>query len=532
LDTRPPTAPTAWLDREPGIGRIGQELARLFRRARVRGLLVVLAALLAAVCTFAFLTRQPQRYVAQVTFRVVESSTEPLGRPTTTAELREYILDGIFVKPRLLELMRVHGLYRSKLRKDVNWAYEQMRSDIEVDVFRNTSLTTETETELGKETETKAETETDTESEEKKTHRSARLRIRYTALNAALALRVAKDLARLVRDFEIEQRRELAKATTRALRLQRARMVTRLSILERAQAQQTVEMLRAQGAPRVRLQVKVDQLHREISAMRRQASKFSKVLARAETRAAMERHGVAIQFREVDWRQFKPPMSPVTASLTTAGVVFLFALLVVGLLVGAFDPYVHHLEDVRRLGLLPIGQTGSPAGPEGGSPAGYDSIAYFLLKSGHRLIGLSAAGSDVSLLQEAERIGQALVVQTGAAAAIVDTRDDAAGEGPGAEGFHARWLQPHLALLTPPSAVDDGTALQAVRQIIRSTRMQFTHHLVNLGALDRRGEHLELLDELDRTILIGRPGCLKERALLQMKDQLTPAKTLGVVLLG
>jgi hypothetical protein len=516
--TAPPKRGRDWLDREPGIGRIGRELARLFRRARQRARLVVLVALLAAVSTFTTLIRQPQRFMAQVTFRVVEESTEAIGRPPSPRELRDYILDGIFVKPRLIELIRAHHLYPSKVRKDANWAYEQMRNDLEVDVFRNTFRSIRSSEEV---------------------QRSAQLRIRYRALNADLALRVAKDLARLIRDHELDKRRHLSKTAIKVLQLQRSRMLTRLSILERKRARHTIAMLKADRLNRFRLEVEVNHLDREISEIRRRARRFSNLLARATTRAAIEQQGAGLRFKELDWRQFRPHLSRMTISLAGGGVMFMFSLLVVSLLFGAFDPRVYNLEDIRRLGLTPIGKTEptTDSAEDARLPGGYDSIAFYLLKSGDRSIGLcSVAGSDVPLHQAAVRIGQAIALQTGAATAIVETTrgasgspvDDQDGEAP---GFDTRWLQPRLALLTPAS-VDSTPPSDAVREIIRQTTMQFTHHLVSLGGLDERGEHLEVLDFLDRAVVLGRAGGFTEHALLQTADQLTPANTLGVILLG
>ena len=518
---RPPPAratdPAAWLDQEPRLRQSLHEVVRLLRRARGRVALVIVAALLVAAGVFATLSRRAPRFVAQVTFRLVEASTEALGRPPTPGELREHVLDGVFVKPRVLRLIRAHGLYPSKARHHPSWAYQQMRRDLEVDVHHNTFLTVGSGEEVP---------------------RSARLTVRYTAQDPDLALGVAKDLARMIREHERDRRRHLSMAATEGLQRQRSRALARLTRIEAEQARKTLEASRADPVARGWLQVDINRRQGEISALRRRLAELSKVVARARTRGAMEQQGLGITFEEVDWRLFKPRLSPTALAAIAAAAAFPCAFLVLGLLVGAADPRVYDLEDVRRLGLDAIGVAAPPTAGAGA----YDAVAFQLLKSGDRAIGVLCLGPGLLARKEVVRICQALVDQTGATAAVVHPGDhglapDSGDHGPpsGATAAAApddvaaedpcqvSWIQPRVALLRRGPRLEAAPTLEAIRSMIHATRAEFPHHLVDLGGLARSGEYREVVDTLDMSVVLARPGGVTRGDLLNLKDRLTPA---------
>lgn len=337
----------SWIDQEPGWAGAKRELRRLARRAwRRRKLTVLLTVLLTGLIVLLEARKLP-KYEANVVLRVTEGDFDPASAPPTSAQLKDYLADIAFSRGRLVEIMEEHGLYPSERSIDLNFATDTMRDDIEVEVVRNYFSR---------------------ERFPEDPPRSARVAIGYHGRTPEEAIEVARHLGRLVAQVETQSRKRASEVAAQAA--SHRDKVLREHLL-RARQQQTEMLLQAANEPApvaALLYEKIRGLARSIDMLESEATQAARQETLFDLREAVEEKNMGIRFELVDpGRAPRVSMTRSTQLVLLALVVFVLALPVCAIGVGAYDPRVYGGEDLLRLGIEPLGRIPSFRGAEAGS---------------------------------------------------------------------------------------------------------------------------------------------------------------------
>ncbi len=168
-------------------------------------------------------------------------------------------------------------------------------------------------------------------------------------------------------------------------------------------------------------------------------------------------------------------------------------------------------------------------------------IARRLKHADRKIIGLFPSSPDIGVPAVAVQLGLALGEVTGGTIAFVDANlrwpavsQSATGGATTDDGsaFVTRWLRGSLALLTPRRAGDAGAGVPQLAKIVQDGSWLFAHVLVDLTGYKKLGEHLAAIEMVDGVLVVSRAGHTREDELIRLNDELPPAKTLGVLLLG
>lgn len=325
-----------WVGDEAELPGMWTELKRLGRRARRRWVRTLLFGLVCAALVIGAAARKPRSYASRVAFRVTESELEGATTPRTNGRLRDYVATVVFSNSHLLQVIKEHGLYAALMARDPSLAVESMRDDIDVEVWRNYFALPRTADDPA---------------------RSARLAITFHSNDAQKAFEVVQHLGRLV--AESEQKSRVAQAET-ALRLADDQVETTEKLVSQRRRdiiQKQLERDRAR-TPAEGLQLLIEQRILE-KALPRAEQLLAQVETRREQlymRAQLEKHALGLKWEMIDPGRVEPKGISKRALLTWLGVIaFVLALPLCGIGVGAFDPRVYDLADVRRLGLPTVG---------------------------------------------------------------------------------------------------------------------------------------------------------------------------------
>lgn len=336
-----------WEEQEPGAQGAWIEMQRLKRRALARPLKPLALALMLTAALVGMRARKQRVFSSRVVFRVTEGDLDATTAPRPAKALREYVYDVCFSTTRLIELMKLHDLYPQALKRDPLLAAETMRDDIEVDVWRNYFVDDRTSLDAG---------------------RSARLAISYSAKQPALALEVARELGKLVAEVESKTRiqwaadaAERAQHEATAVRDQVTRSQTRIVAAEMA-------LRRALPPHDALLRMELESLRKNLPVLERKAKEQQAAATDFRLRASMEKMNLGLSFEIVDPGTIAKPGLSRPRELILFGVLgFLVFLPLAGMFAAAYDKRVFDPEDIKRLGMLPLGHVRSFPGDNVGS---------------------------------------------------------------------------------------------------------------------------------------------------------------------
>src|SRR5262249_25530491 len=112
----------------------------------------------------------------------------------------------------------------------------------------------------------------------------------------------------------------------------------------------------ARGARAAALRTQLESLERSLSGTLNRLREAEQDLHAIDLRASLEESQMGLRFELVD---VMPPIAPAWSRRARAGLVFggalLFLLPGVALALGALDSRVRSVDDVRSLGLVPLG---------------------------------------------------------------------------------------------------------------------------------------------------------------------------------
>lgn len=325
-----------WVGDEADGPGMWVELKRLGRRARRRWLRTFVYCLLCVGLVVGAAARKPRSYASRVAFRVTEGELEAATTPHTNGRLRDYVATVVFSNSRLATVIKKHDLYPALMQRDPGLAVEGMRDDIDVEVWRNYFALPRTADDPA---------------------RSARLAITFHSNDAQKAYDTVTHLGRLV--AESEQRSRVVQAES-ALRLADDQVETTQKLVAQRRRDIIAKQVEREHArtPTEAVQLLIEQRTLE-KALPRAEKLLAQVEARREQlymRAQLEKHALGLKWELIDPGHIEPQGLSKRALLTWLGLIaFVLALPLCGIGVGAFDPRVYDLGDVRRLGLPTVG---------------------------------------------------------------------------------------------------------------------------------------------------------------------------------
>jgi hypothetical protein len=178
-DEDPTVERVDWVDEERDEDGPSRELRRLVLRARIRWPVTLAVTLALTGVAVGVVARRERVYTSRVVFRVLQSEIDVRSTARTNDRLRDYVADVIFSRPHLSTVIAEHGLYPQLRGRDPTRAIEQLRDDLELQVWR---------------------TDVEQRHPEARPTRSTRVTVAYHGRDRDQVFAVAQHLGRLITD--------------------------------------------------------------------------------------------------------------------------------------------------------------------------------------------------------------------------------------------------------------------------------------------------------------------------------------------
>jgi hypothetical protein len=334
--------PPSWIDDEPGWAWARHELACALRRARALWLRTLIATLVVTALVTLYRARQQRTFEASIVMRVVEESFDEDTAPPTQRELTKYLRDVALSRAKLLGLIERHDLYPDKMGPDPSRAIEQMNDDIELKVVQNYFAP---------------------ERYIEGPIRSARIVIAYRGRDPDVALVVARELGELITQEETRRRQLLTSLS--AAHLDDAVAGLRHSLIEARREQARINLVVDKTPMDV---IRLRDLTDRIAGLEQQLEQLTFRNTNLALRSALEGRSEGMRFEVVD--AGRPPRVLLThfgELMVLAVVLFFFSLPLAALAVGVMDARLRDLDQLRRLGVEPLGHVPGFSGADVGS---------------------------------------------------------------------------------------------------------------------------------------------------------------------
>lgn len=327
-----------------------RELQRIRRRTRVRPWPVLAVTLLiTGLMTFKLVTRK-QSYDAEIVLALREGTLgtqERVGMPL--GELKEFVEGVLISDAKLAELIERRNLQRLRHKLGMPWAIEEVRKQIEVDVWRNTYVYYDPEN--------------------PNRDPSARIGITVTDEDPDSAYELAHDIAGIVVEATHERRMKYAESITTQVTSERDALAARLNALDAELTELMVAFSKARRDKKEGLASAINLRLTVIDGQKREAEKTMSELNTSQEVIA-DRIAAAGLDLVIEIAGEKRPNRPPSRGLLIAialAIVGIGSLIGSALVVGAFDSRVHDVEDVERLGLPVLGHVPGFPGDRVGS---------------------------------------------------------------------------------------------------------------------------------------------------------------------
>ncbi len=334
-----------WIDEEPGAATAGAEVRRLFRRARLQRVKTIVLAVLLGALGAAYDGYSGRSFQSRIIYRVTESDMDATIAPPPKKQLKSYVEDTIFSSERLVKIMKDHNLYSNVLTRDVQLAVENLREDIEVEVWRNYFVDARMAGDAG---------------------RSARIGITFHAKQPKLAYDVVQALGTLVTVTDGEERTRLARLAADQVAQDLIELKDKIDrqqhqlnvLLYMPRAIQSGEGAAFRTSQSTNLaRVQAQDLKKSLSQLEMVLHDLEKRHDSYELRASLEQAQMGVRFELVDSGRVQRIWGTTRQRATL--LFFAFFILTLPLCamgVAAFDSRIYELEDVRRLGLRAVGR--------------------------------------------------------------------------------------------------------------------------------------------------------------------------------
>lgn len=342
---------TDWFEDEDHLLSWRRELDRLKRRARARLFRTLTLAALATAAVVYVAARRVPLAESRILIRVTEGTVLREDSPTSTRDLGQFLNDSALSNHNLTKLIEERGLYPFERARGEQFALEELRSHITLEVYRNQFIEAR-----GFNADV----------------RTARVSIRFRHSDPAVSFAVASDLAQLVISSESRRRANTSRDVVELVQVALDQAGARINEREAQLAARRMALADARRARKkeeqAAISIEISRLEEDLKDQVKLLSTLRKNKARADLRLALDSSRMNMQYEIVDERPPPPPDAgkPIRlAMVALASFLILLPLCAVG--VGAFDSRLHDLEDVQRLGFEVVGHVPRFAGSEVGS---------------------------------------------------------------------------------------------------------------------------------------------------------------------
>lgn len=328
-----------WFDSEqPYSTACAIELRRIRRRTAARPFLVFfLAALATTAITYRVATKTPIVNAEIIIALSEEALSGDRGSHLPAVELREYVSAVLMSDQRLLATIEKWNLYPLRARLGPEYALTELRSQLEVAVWRNTFAYYDIVDQYAR--------------------KSARIGIAVLDRDPDKAYRLASELAHSVIEAHRSEQRRATSALAAQVTMMRERtaaeleqIATEISFKQAAMARAKQQLKHGLASA---LYVDIAALsHREKVA---QDQLDAIVQSRDSLAAEISDAGLDFSMHVVEERRPLRPENGSFSLLIVIVVVGTCSLLGMALIVGSFDPRIHDLEDIKRLGIPVLG---------------------------------------------------------------------------------------------------------------------------------------------------------------------------------
>jgi hypothetical protein len=325
------------------------ELQRIRRRTLVRPLPVLL---LATLITSAIMYKVASKVTvleSVVILALTEGSLASQQSGIPVDQLRAYVTSILLPDKKLIELIEKRDLYRLRKRLGPEFAIEQLRGSLDVQIWKNTF--------------------TYFDDEYDNARKSARIGLTVTDSDPDRGFDLARDLASIAIETLAAQRQQLADEISTQVVAFRQAIVKRLEQVQSDTSHKQAEKEEALKNDRVDLLTNLSADLLELDRQRQDLEERLVQIATSRESIASEiaAAGLDISLSIVEEHRPERPTRSNFVLVLIAAVIGTGALVGCALVLGAFDSRVHEADDVSRLGLPVLGHVPGFAGDNVGS---------------------------------------------------------------------------------------------------------------------------------------------------------------------
>jgi hypothetical protein len=334
---------------QPTRGEMIAELQRIRRRTRIRPIPVILLAILITSAIMYKVATKVPLLESNVVLALAQGSmaSDKTGIPVD--QLRAFVTSVLLPDNKLSELIEKRDLYRLRKKLGPQFAIEELRSNLDVQIWKNSF--------------------TSYDDEDDNTLRSARIGLTVTDSDPDRGFDIARDLAGIAIATLAAQRQKLGDEIAGHVASLRQALVERLE-----QVRSEISKKQAasdDAAKRGRLDL-VGILRIDLNALEAQRQDIEERLVHVATSreslaTQIAAAGLDISLSIVEEHRPERPTRSSFVLVLIAVVVGTGALVGSALVLGAFDSRVHDADDVARLGLPVLGHVPGFAGDNVGS---------------------------------------------------------------------------------------------------------------------------------------------------------------------
>jgi capsular polysaccharide biosynthesis protein len=333
-------------DEEPTRLGLIAEVQRIRRRTIARPLPVIALALFVTGVLAYRITTHKAAQEAKVVLVLSQGLMSGHSSGLPVEELKDYVTSVLMPNAKLAQLIERRDLYKLRKKLGMEFAIEELRSQTEVEVWKNTFVS-------------------DYESD---VH-SARIGITVADTDPDKAYNLAHDMATIVIETSAEQRADQTKKLTADIASFRAQLEKRIADIETAMSKNERDVRDARALGHEDRAETLDLGLAQLRTEQESASHSLELIAQSRDANAdqIAAAGLDVTIDIVD--EIKPRESD-HRSFVIAMVIVVIAFgaaLGSALIVGAFDARVHDTDDVERLGLTVLGHLPRFPGDEVGS---------------------------------------------------------------------------------------------------------------------------------------------------------------------
>jgi len=338
-----------WFDREePTRNGLVAELQRIRRRTFTRPWRVIAVALVITTGIGYEVETHKPAVEAEVVLALSEGTMAGRSNGLPVEELRGYVGTVLLPDAKLQTLVEQRDLYRLRKRLGEQYAIDELRSQLEIEVWKNTFTSDEFDDENS---------------------RSARIGLAVTDTDPDRAYALARDLAAIVIETASEKRAAMTKQLVDQIGVVHDREVARLEEIARvtSQKEQAADVARATGqlARAQAIDLELAQLWQEGKSANHTLAEIAQ--SRDSVADRISAAGLDVTVSIVEEHKPQPSDHRSFALVLVIVVVGFGAVFGAALVLGAFDARVHDTDDIERLGLAVLGHLPGFPGDEVGS---------------------------------------------------------------------------------------------------------------------------------------------------------------------